>query len=138
MRKNTKRPVEHTVRYTTLGRGTVFKGNLEFKSDLKIKGAFEGEIESSGSIYIECDATVKADIKVASVVIGGTVHGNITATNKVEMLDTGRVYGNIKTSRLRIADGVVFEGKCEMIKDPEGVDIFSTTVSKLKKTVESI
>jgi cytoskeletal protein CcmA (bactofilin family) len=36
----------------------------------------------------------------------------------LEMLATARVYGNVRTSKLRIADGVVFEGTCEMIRDP--------------------
>jgi cytoskeletal protein CcmA (bactofilin family) len=123
---------------TTLGRSTSFDGTMRFKTSLKIDGEFTGKIESTGFLYVEEGADVRADIVVGSIVIGGVIHGNIEATEKLEMLATGQVYGNIRTRKLRIADGVVFEGKCEMIQNPEKVDIFSKPVEKLKETVESV
>jgi cytoskeletal protein CcmA (bactofilin family) len=123
---------------TTLGRETSFNGILRFKESLKIDGTFEGEIESPGFLYIENGATVKADIKVGSVVVGGVVRGNIEASERLEMLTTGKVFGNIRTAKLNIADGVVFEGKCEMIKNPEKMDIFSAPVASIKKATQSI
>ena len=123
---------------TTLGRETVFKGTMKFSESLKIDGKFEGDIESTGFLYIEDGAVVKADIKVRAVVVGGIVRGNIEASERLEMLATGQVYGNIRTSKLRIADGVVFEGKCEMIKGESNVDIFSTGVQSLKEAVKTV
>lgn len=123
---------------TTFGKSTVFKGVLRYKNSLKIDGKFDGEIISSGFLYVEKGAVVNADIRVRSIVIGGTIHGNIIAVEKCEMLESGKVYGNIRTTKLRIADGVIFDGKCEMIKAPESIDIFSATVEKLKSTVQSV
>ncbi len=123
---------------TTLGKETNFSGILKFRESLKIDGKFEGEIESPGFLYIENGAVVKANIKVGSVVVGGVVRGNIEASERLEMLATGRVYGNIRTAKLNIADGVVFEGKCEMIKNPEALNIFSAPVEQLKKTAQSV
>ena len=123
---------------TTLGRETDFNGTMRFKDSLKIDGAFSGEIVSAGFLFIENGATVTANIHVGSVVIGGTVKGNIEATEKLEMLSTGKVFGNIRTSKLKIADGVVFEGKCEMIKNPQAINIFSGSVDQLKKTAQSV
>ncbi len=123
---------------TTLGRETVFKGTMKFSESLKIDGKFEGDIESSGFLYIEEGALVKADIKVRAVVVGGIVHGNITASEKLEMLSTGQVYGNIRTAKLRIADGVVFDGKCEMIKGNSDINVFSDTVEKLKDAIHTV
>ena len=123
---------------TTLGKETVFSGTMRFTTSLKIDGHFEGEIESTGYLHIEEGAQVRANIKVRSIVIGGVVHGNIVATEKLEMLSTGQVYGNVTTSKLKIADGVVFEGKCEMIKDPDDVDIFSSSAGKLKSSLQTV
>jgi cytoskeletal protein CcmA (bactofilin family) len=123
---------------TTLGKETNFNGVLRFKESLKIDGTFEGKIESPGFLYIENGATVKADIKVGSVVVGGVVRGNIEASERLEMLTTGKVFGNIRTAKLNIADGVVFEGKCEMIKNPDKLDIFSAAVGNIKKATQSI
>lgn len=123
---------------TTLGKETNFQGVLKFRESLKIDGKFEGEIVSPGYLVVENGAVVTANIKVGSIVIGGIVRGNIEASEKLEMLATGQVFGNIRTAKLKIADGVVFEGKCEMIKSPEGVDIFSAPVDQLKKAVQSV
>ncbi len=123
---------------TTLGKETEFNGVMRFRDSLKIDGTFSGEIVSSGFLYIEQGASVTANIRVGSVVVGGTVHGNIEATEKLEMLASGKVYGNIRTAKLRIADGVVFEGKCEMIKNAQAINIFSGPVEQLKKTAQSV
>ncbi len=123
---------------TTLGKETDFNGVMRFRDSLKIDGSFSGEIVSSGFLYIEQGATITANIRVGSVVVGGTVRGNIEATEKLEMLSTGKVYGNIRTGKLKIADGVVFEGKCEMIRNPQAINIFSGPVDQLKKSAQSV
>ncbi|MBN2443759.1 MAG: polymer-forming cytoskeletal protein, partial [Spirochaetales bacterium] len=117
---------------------TNFNGIMRFRDSLKIDGSFQGEIISKGFLYIESGATVKANIKVGSIVIGGIVRGNIEASERLEMLSTGQVFGNIKTAKLKIADGVVFEGKCEMIRNPDKIDIFSNTVEGLKQATQVI
>lgn len=111
---------------TTLGKETSFSGTLRFKDSLRIQGKFEGEIDSMGRLIIDCDAVVSARrIRASSVVVGGVVHGDIEAVDRLEMLPSAKVYGNVRTSKLRIADGVVFEGKCEMIRDPAAFDPFA-------------
>ena len=137
LKGNVHRKASEGIR-TTLGKETKFKGTMRFEDSLKIEGKFEGEIVSRGFLYIEKGAEVRANITVGSLVIGGTVQGNIIAYNKVEMLSTGQVYGNVKTRVLKIADGVVFDGKCEMIKDTENFDIFSASVENLKQVAKSI
>ncbi len=123
---------------TTLGKETDFNGVMRFRDSLKIDGSFSGEIVSTGFLYVEQGAVITANIRVGSVVVGGTIKGNIEATEKLEMLATGKVYGNIRTAKLKIADGVVFEGKCEMIKNPQAVNVFSGTVDQLKKNLQSV
>lgn len=135
-RNNDHRGVEH-IR-TTLGKETDFRGTMRFQDSLKIEGRFTGEIISPGYLYIEEGAIVHADIHVSSIVIGGIVHGNIEASEGLEMLSTGRVFGDIRTAKLKIADGVIYEGKCQMIKSPERIDIFSDRADRVKKAVQSV
>ena len=137
MAKNNEHRSAERIR-TTLGRETEFNGVMRFRDSLKIEGRFTGEIVSSGFLYVEEGAEVHADIRVSSIVIGGAVYGNIEASEGLEMLATGRVFGNIRTAKLKIADGVVYEGKCEMIKNPERVDIFSDTPEAVKRTAERV
>ncbi len=121
-----------------LGSGTILKGTLKFSSSVRISGKFEGAIQSDGFLYVENGAEVRADIKARSIVVGGVVRGNIEAYDKIEMLSSGKIYGNVRTAKLKIADGVIFEGKCEMIKNSEQIDVFSAPIGRLKKTIQSV
>lgn len=118
---------------TTLQAGTMLDGVLRFRKPLKISGVFEGEIESETFLIVDSGAEVRADIAAKVVIINGNVTGNITATERIEILTGGRVRGNLKAARIKIADNVEFEGKCRMIRDPETIDIFSARVEKLKE-----
>jgi len=137
MSKKNNRSSLHKIN-TTLGKETIFSGIMRFTDSLQINGRLKGEIISTGRLFIEDSAVINANIQVGSIVIAGVVNGNIIATDKLEILTSGKVFGDIRTARLRIADGVVFKGKCEMIRDPKTVDIFSAKVDKLKKTVGSV
>ncbi len=101
---------------TVFSKDTEFYGDLSFKKSLQINGYMEGEINSSGFLVIGEGAIVKANIKADTVIISGTVQGNVEARERLEIHENGKLYGNIRTAKLKIADGVVFEGKCEMIK----------------------
>ena len=104
---------------TVFGKDTSFYGDLSFKKSLQINGYFEGEIVDGGYIVIGEGADVNANISAKTVIVKGTVRGNVEALARLEIHDNGKLYGNIRTAKLKIADGVVFEGKCEMIKPDE-------------------
>ena len=133
MKKTTYLPDEAG---TTLGSQTVFNGTIRFDDSLRILGRCEGRIESKGALAVEKGAEVVASIKVGSLLVGGTIKGDIEAVGQVELLPSGKVYGNIRTSQLKIADGVVFEGKVEMLKNADGVDVFSANPTQLKQSLE--
>jgi cytoskeletal protein CcmA (bactofilin family) len=97
-----------------LGKGTRFKGVVTYEGAVRIDGHIEGEIVSSGSLVIGETAEINAEISVGSLVCGGTITGNITATEKVQLLAPAVVTGSIKTPVLVIEAGVRFNGQCEM------------------------
>lgn len=101
---------------TIFAEDTEFNGKLNFDEPVEIKGRFKGEINTESIVIINETANVEADIKARAVIIAGTVRGNVEAAEKVDILSTGRLYGDIKTAKLKIADGVIFEGSCHMIK----------------------
>jgi len=102
---------------TTLAEDTNFDGKLNFEKSVKICGKFKGEISTNGILIISETAYVSANINAKIVIISGEVKGNIKASEKVEILPSGRVYGDITTAKLKISDGVIFEGSCHMLKE---------------------
>lgn len=99
---------------TVLSENTEFDGVMKFKESLRIDGGYKGTVDAKGLLVLGPNSKFNGDIFCDEVIIGGVVRGNIHARKRLELLDTAKLYGDIKTAKLRIADGVVFEGKCEM------------------------
>lgn len=99
---------------TVLAEDIKFTGSLKFSTSLKIKGGFEGEIDSTGHLVIGKNADVKADIKAKRVTIYGKVKGNIEVSDKVEIFSGAEMIGDIKTPDLVIQSGCLFNGNCIM------------------------
>jgi cytoskeletal protein CcmA (bactofilin family) len=82
---------------------------------VRIDGAFKGEIKSDDTLIIGDGAEVNAEIDVATVIVrGGTVHGNVRASNAIEIHAPGKLIGNIHSPSLFIERGVEFQGSCRM------------------------
>ncbi len=97
-----------------LGRDTEFEGKLSFTGAVRIDGKLSGEIFSSGTLIVGESAVIKAQIHIADMVISGEVRGDIFAEKKIEITVPGKLFGNIKTPKLVLEEGVIFEGNCKM------------------------
>lgn len=101
-----------------LGRGTRFEGKLYFEGRVRIDGIFKGEIKSDDTLIIGDGAEVHAEIDVATVIVrGGAVHGNVRASQAIEIHSPGKLIGNISSPSLYIERGVEFQGSCRMDAD---------------------
>ena len=122
-----------------LGKSTSFNGVLKFKETLWIQGKFTGTIEASGALIVDKEAMVEADrIQVASLTVYGTVIGAVHAVDKIDMQSGAVVRGDLSAARLRIADGVLFEGQCSMTSVEKEVDIFSRSSEEIKAELQRI
>ncbi len=121
---------------TILGSDTEFDGVLEFTDNLKISGKFRGTIHSNGNLEIDKAALCVVDkISASSVVISGSVQGNVYAQERIEMCNGSKVSGNIETARLRIADNVEFDGQVSMLETEPEVDLFSVASAEYKQNL---
>lgn len=120
-----------------LGSSTSFNGLLRFKETLCIQGKFKGTIEATGSLIVDKGAVVEADhISVTSLVVQGTVIGAVHAMDKVDMRSGAELRGDVTAARLRIADGVLFEGQCSMTGVEKEVEIFSRPTEEIKAELQ--
>jgi excisionase family DNA binding protein len=95
------------------------QGSLIFKDavNLRINGKFEGTLSSKGNLTIGSSATVLADITGDNIIIGGRVKGKITARERLTLLPTAIVEGEIFPVKLNIIEGAILEGRCTMLRD---------------------
>jgi len=119
------------------GDSTSFNGILRFKETLCIQGKFKGTIEATGALIVDKGAVVEADhIAVTSLIVYGTVIGAVHAMDKIDMLSGAEVRGDMTAARLRIADGVLFEGQCSMTRVEKEVEIFSRPTEEIKAELQ--
>ncbi len=104
----------HEVSNSAIGYNSYFTGNFYINGSLKIDGKFEGRSLQADQIYIGATGKIKTNITTNSVIVEGIVIGNIHASNRVMLLPTARIYGDIKTPELIIQNGVILEGKCSI------------------------
>lgn len=103
-----------------VGDGTFLTGETSFKAMMRIDGYFKGKISSEeGTLIVGATGKVEANVAVGTAIINGAINGDIVASQKVELGKTAHVIGNIKTPRLKIEDGAIFEGNCAMLKASE-------------------
>jgi len=116
-----------------LGKTTSFTGILKFSTTLRIQGSFRGTIEAAGDLIVDKDAVVDADhITVSSLTVYGSISGTVQALDKVDMMSGAKVHGDVNAARLRIADGVLFDGKCKMTNVDKDVEIFHRPTEEIK------
>ena len=101
-----------------VGEGTTFHGELRLNGLLRVDGDFSGTIRTSGKVLIGKSGRAECTIRANTVVIGGIVRGNIYAEEKVIVLSTGMMIGNIHSPRLIAEEGVILNGNC-LIKQEE-------------------
>jgi cytoskeletal protein CcmA (bactofilin family) len=95
---------------TVIGSDARFKGEISFDKGVRIEGAFDGTIKSKGTLHVAEGAKVSADVEAANVRVEGECKGNLFVSEKLHLLATARMEGDLHTNRLEIADGAIFIG----------------------------
>jgi cytoskeletal protein CcmA (bactofilin family) len=111
---------------TVLGANCSLEGVLRSKANVRLDGTFSGTLEIDGNVLVGETAKITADINAKNVSIAGAVRGNVSG-KKVQLLRTGRIWGDIRAMALTTEEGAFIDGKItmigrEMVED-EGVSL---------------
>ena len=116
-----------TERVTSvLGNGIAWKGEINGTGGVRIEGAFEGKINLRGLLVVSETGRVTCDhLRANVVIVAGVVRSDITA-EKLEIRETGRVWGNVVTAACSTEEGAFLRGQVRMeerveIPDPSQV-----------------
>ena len=89
-------------------------GTIKFTDELNFDGKLNGDITSEGVLNLGDNAVVKGNLNVNSVVLRGKINGNVTAKERIEIKAGTELFGDIRSAKLAIEEGVTFEGKTEV------------------------
>ncbi|MFZ5915376.1 MAG: bactofilin family protein [Chloroflexota bacterium] len=101
---------------TVIGPTANFRGTIQADGSIRIDGIFEGSIETAGNLVIGEQAKILANIKAYNVSVAGAVKGDINA-NRVEVLETGKIWGDLTVNSFTLDDGGFLSGQVHMHTD---------------------
>ena len=100
-----------------LGGGTVVEGTIRANNSVRVDGRIKGHVSTTDSLVIGKEGEIDGEIITKNAIIGGRVRAKVNAAGKVVLESNAVFVGELKTSRLVIDDGAVFDGRCSMQKD---------------------
>ena len=102
---------------TLIGSDVAIKGEMSFDGSMRIEGKIEGRIQSKGKVSFGQGAQIVADVVVGQAKVEGTFKGNLTAAERIELSSTAHVLGDVRATKLVIAEGATFVGNCHVAPD---------------------
>jgi cytoskeletal protein CcmA (bactofilin family) len=108
---------EAWARAARLGPTLVVDGDLRGREDLIVQGRIRGKIILPESdVLIAENARVEAEIQVRDIIIRGVVTGNVAASRRAVIEETGRLEGDLSASMISVEDGARFKGNLSILR----------------------
>jgi len=104
-----------------IGKSVMIKGQIFSREDLTIDGEIDGSVElHEHRLTVGPNGKLQAGVKAREVVVLGTIHGNVEASDKIDIRKDARLVGDIKTARIVIEDGAYFKGSIDIARPETG------------------
>jgi cytoskeletal protein CcmA (bactofilin family) len=104
---------------TIIGPNSQVTGNVEAGGFTRVDGSLKGDLNARGRVIVGEQARIKGSIAGTAVTVGGVVYGNILAGERVIILSTGIVLGDIITRRIQADEGCLLQGRVLVCSTPE-------------------
>ena len=112
--KSGKRGVKTGDLTAFIDEGSEIEGKCTFGGTVMLNGTVRGEITGTDTVIIGEKGIAHATVRAGAIVISGQVMGNLTATQRLELRGTARVFGDIEAPVVVMEEGVIFQGHCQM------------------------
>ena len=99
---------------TIIGSNITIEGDISGNDPLIIEGIVRGTVSVKSAVTVTQDGHVEANVDSQSIEIAGSVEGNVSAVDKIDIKAGGRLVGDVKAPRVLIADGAAFKGNINM------------------------
>jgi cytoskeletal protein CcmA (bactofilin family) len=100
---------------TIVGENCVIEGDVTFEKTIEVHGKIVGTVKiaencTSASLIIKKSGIVEGDVYGSDVVIEGEVVGNVSGKNKISILNSAYVSGNVYYDILDMQGGATVNG----------------------------
>lgn len=103
---------------TIIGPDANLEGRLSVKNSMRVDGRIKGELTSNEVITVGSNGAVDGDVTAKDIIVGGKITGKLNASGKVVLESKSILNGDLKTGRLVVEEGAVFNGTSDMGGEP--------------------
>lgn len=105
-------------------------GGVKCEGTIRVQGKIGGPVSTSGPVVVGKGGRIDGDVEAVEIVVAGTVMGSIVGARRVELRETGRIKGDIRTERMKVDEGAQFEGHLRLGKTASDTVTDSPTLAK--------
>lgn len=99
---------------TFIGPNIVIEGTISGSEPVVIEGTVRGNVKLTADLQVGTKARLEATVHARNVTIEGKVTGDVSADDRVELVASATVDGNIKAPKIVVAEGAKFRGNVDM------------------------
>jgi len=100
---------------TLVGEGTTVEGNIIGNNSILINGTVTGDVTTERTLRVGRSGIIKGNVKANSAILGGIIEGDLDVKDSTVLGSYSSLKGDLKTARLKIEEGAIFEGRCVML-----------------------
>lgn len=104
--------------FTIVAADNRLEGTVYGAGDVQVEGEIDGAVDTTSGCFVADKATIRGTVNAARVTIAGTVVGDISASERIELKPSAKVQGNMTSARILINDGAVFDGQV-LMREPK-------------------
>jgi len=99
---------------TLLAKGVELKGEIKVEGTVRIDGRLEGDVHTKGEVIVGEEGIVKGAITAGSLISSGRIKANVTVTERVQLLKTATLIGEVHSPIMVMEEGAKFQGVSDM------------------------
>lgn len=112
--RSSARPSAAEAALSIVAAGTTITGDIECAGVLKIEGRIEGSVRQARQVMLAKEGAIRGNVNAQEVVVGGTIDGDVTASDRLELQTTAVVNGEITTKSIIVMEGARINGGVKM------------------------
>lgn len=99
---------------TIIASGVKVEGDFASPGNVRIEGIVIGSVKAEGDLIVTETASIEADVTAANATVAGEIKGDITAGEKLDLLSSAKILGNITCQTLTVEAGASIAGHCQI------------------------
>ena len=107
-----------TGTFSVIANNTIITGNVRTEGSIRVDGKIVGNVVTQADAAVGMNGLIEGSVDARNITVAGKVMGSLTASQKLVLEGKSVMKGDIRTARLVVDEGAVFDGRSSMTGTP--------------------